>query len=504
MPESPLLDTRSIWLKTSIEPQFPAVEPGARFDVAILGGGIVGVLLAHELRNSGLSVAIIEAQKVLQGVTGYTTAKLTSQHGFVYQSVREGGVEAVRAYYEANEWAINDIRDYARTCQIDCGMTTDNAHVVVRERQNEAHFQKEIEVLREAEIPHEAFAGPDARHGGIAILRFGNQAYFHPRRYLLAILKECHEAGVKIFENSRIIEMEQGTPECVLTLANGKITADKVVVATHYPIYDSNLFVTKLAPYRSYAIAVTLEEPVPPGMFITYESENSRSARAGNIDGNPFLIIGGANHKVGQEDETADRYAEIEDYARTRYQVRDVLARWSTQDNWTPDKRAFIGHSPGRENIFMATGFNGWGMTTGRVAANILAAQIQGQEHKWASLYTPDRFHASMLGGLISENFNVAKQLVGGKVAPADQRRPHDLNVGEAAILAGNPGKLAAFRDHNGEVFCVSADCTHLGCTVAWNEAERTWDCPCHGSRFKPSGEVIHGPATKPLAPKSV
>ncbi|MBS1705262.1 MAG: FAD-dependent oxidoreductase [Armatimonadetes bacterium] len=493
-------DTQSIWIKTSLEPKYPVLPPGEHFDVAIVGAGIVGIMTAYELRQTGLRVALIEGEKILQGVTGYTTGKLTSQHGLIYDRIRKDlGVEGARKYFDANEWAITDIRTMAELENIPCDITRADAHVVIHEESSDTDLESETDALTEAAIPHEVVRSPDPRHGGRAVLKFPNQAHFHPRNFLLAILSQCAQANVHVFENSRITEIDDSSGVCRLRYFGGEVTATQVVLSTHYPILDSGFFVAKLAPYRSYAIAVKLSEPVPPGMFIGHEEEGMRSTRPAFAYGEPVLIVGGENHKVGQSTDSAACFQALEDWARTHYQVESIYAHWSTQDNWTPDHRPFIGKSPGKENIFVATGFGGWGMTTGRVAAHILAKQIVCENHAWEELYNPSRFVLDMLPDLLKENLNVAAQYIGDKVKAVETRSAEDLVPGEAQVLQTSEGRVAAYRDAQGALHTVSADCTHMGCQVAWNNAEKTWDCPCHGSRFSPDGEVIHSPATKPL-----
>lgn len=494
-------DHESLWLKTSEATAFPQLLTSTAYDIVIIGAGIVGISTAHMLINSGQRVALIDGDGVLSGVTGNTTGKLTSQHGLIYHRIRDslGDVHA-QHYYEANEWAIKQVREHVLAHKVDCDFTAEDAFVVVRDEMSENALQREINALDELNIPHEVMRGFDERHGGFAMLKFPNQAHFHPRKYLLHLLKECIAGGIEIYEDSRVEDIQEHKSHCILKMQDIEIIANQVVVATHYPIHDSGLFVTKLAPYRSYAIAVKLLEPIPKGMYISHEDDPLRSTRPAFYNGEPVMIVGGGHHKVGQMHDAHRQYEMLEGWAATRYKVDSVVAQWSTQDNWTPDHRPFIGRSPHRDRIFLATGFGGWGMTTGIVAGQILSSALDGIEHEWASLYSPDRFSFEMVPKLVTENLNSAVHLVGDKIADTDHRKPEQLQPGEAAVLDSPLGRMAVHRDEEGTLHMVSAQCTHWGCQVGWNSAEKTWDCPCHGSRFACDGTVLHGPAVKPLA----
>ncbi len=495
----------SLWVQTSERTSYPRLADGSRFEVAIVGGGIVGVLVAHRLRGQGRRVALIEGRRVLEDVTGYTTGKLTSQHGMIYHHlIKSLGAEKARAYYEANQQGLADLRDAAARNLIDCDMTSETSGVVFCGDKAEEDAQKEADALSELDIPHEVVHSPHPRHGGAVQVLFPDQAHFHPRRLLLALLKECRDSGVEIYEDSRIEKIEERDEDCALHFSDGMAHARQVVVATCYPIHDSGFFVAKLAPYRSYAMAVRLREPVPKGMFITHGQENMRSTRPAMRNGESILIAGGEHHKVGQEPRSPYCYAELEGWVRSKFEVDEVVARWSTQDNWTPDDRPCIGRSPHRERIFVAIGFGGWGMTTGWVAAEILAAQISDEEHPWADLYDPGRLTAEMVPEMVSENWNVAKQIAKDTLTPGETLTAGQIEPGDARIVAGRQDRVAAYRDPAGHLHCVSAICPHMGCQVAWNEAEGSWDCPCHGSRFSPNGEVLQGPATVPLSPREI
>jgi Rieske Fe-S protein len=285
---------------------------------------------------------------------------------------------------------------------------------------------------------------------------------------------------------------------------HGTITAGWVVQATHLPISDTGGFFARTHPMRSYALSARLAGPVPQGMYLSVDTP-SRSVRSAHMDGEEVVILGGEGHKVGQDPDTRERYAALEAWARREFPIRSIDYRWSAQDYVPADHVPFVGRvSPASEPVLVATGFKKWGMSNGSAAGVMLADRIAGRRNAFADFFDTNRLNPRQsVRELVKENANVVKRFVGDRLR-TETRSVADLAPGEAAVLVEGTERAAVYRDDAGAVHAVSPVCTHMGCTVTWNTAETTWDCPCHGSRFNCDGEVIQGPAVKDLEPKEV
>jgi glycine/D-amino acid oxidase-like deaminating enzyme/nitrite reductase/ring-hydroxylating ferredoxin subunit len=331
-------------------------------------------------------------------------------------------------------------------------------------------------------------------------VRLDDQAQFHPRKYCLGLAATVPGEGSHVFELTRAADVDEER-RCLVRTDRGTVSAQHVVVATHLPFLDRGGFFARTYPSRSYALSARLDGPVPSGMYLGVGSP-TRSVRAAHVDGQPVVILGGEGHKVGQDDDTRQRYEALEAWARSQFPVRSIDYRWSAQDYMSVDGLPFVGPaSSGSERVLVATGFQKWGMSNGAAAAITLADRIAGRENRWASLFDTERLNARQsLKELLKENADVVKRFVGDRLGTELRRAPEDLGAGEAGVMTSGAERVAAYRDPDGVLHAVSAACTHLGCTVTWNTAETTWDCPCHGSRFTVDGEVLEGPAVRPLA----
>ncbi|MBS1715547.1 MAG: FAD-dependent oxidoreductase [Armatimonadetes bacterium] len=493
------VNRQSLWLASSDRSGWPQVPPGSTFDVLIVGGGIVGFATAFFLRGSGLSVALIEGSRMLTGVTGHTTGKLTALHDLIYAHLTKAvGAKMAWDYYEANTWGIRFVRDAVSTYGIDCDLEEDFACTYAVSEEGLHAVMEEHRACQDLGIPTtlDGTCVPFDVRGGV---RLDGQALYHPVKFLQGLVEEAQKGGVAFYERSRCIELREGSDLCTVKLDSGEIHAGHVVMATNYPVHDTALYVAKLSPYRSYAAAFELDGDVPEGLCISTDPVDIGSFRRASLRGKDVLIAGHGHHKVGQEPETGLCYQKLIEWARAHFPVKQVLHMWSTQDNFTPDRVPFVGRLNAKQRVLTATGFNGWGMAQGFAAARILADDLTGQENPWSELYSPGRFDWAMVPEAVKENVNVAGHLVGGLVRPAERDNLVGLAPGESVIVQLQDGHGAAHCTQSGELVIVSASCTHMGCQVTWNPAEKTWDCPCHGSRFAYDGTVVHGPATKPL-----
>ena len=474
--------------------------------MAVIGGGIVGITTALLLTEAGVRVVVLEADRLVHGMTGHTTAKVTSQHGLIYDCLRSRfGLDGARTYGDANETALAWIAERVERDGIECDFRRRTAYVYAASPSERSQLESEAEAAAAAGLPArmtDTVPLPFAVHGA---LRFDDQAEFHVRRYLLALVDALPAGGCRIFEHTRAVEVDSHQQPAVVKTAGGRVIADQVVVATHYPFLDRSLAFARVHPERSYAIGCRIAGSPPDGMLISAGSP-TRSVRAVPVDGEELLLVGGEGHRTGTGGDTEQRYGRLEHFAREHWDVRSIDYRWSAQDNTTIDELPYVGRlSPREDRVFMATGFAKWGMTGGTAAALLLTDLLQGHESPAASLFDPNRLTLrASAPRLVKENVKAGLRFVGDRLTKPGRRSAEDLRPGEGDIARLNGERVAAYRDEDGTLHAVSPTCTHLGCQVNFNAAERTWDCPCHGSRFAPDGRVLQGPAVHGLERKPV
>jgi glycine/D-amino acid oxidase-like deaminating enzyme/nitrite reductase/ring-hydroxylating ferredoxin subunit len=485
----------SLWLDTTPETRLPVLQPGLAVDVVIVGGGLAGLTTAALLKEAGRTVAVVEARRIVHGVTGYTTAKVTSLHGLIYDHlIRHFGEEKARAYGEANQAAIELIASRVQQRGIDCDFSRTEAYTCVEAADQRDRIEAEVEAAQRLGLPASFTEQLPLPFPVAAAIRFDNQARFHPRKYLLALADGIPGDGSYLFEQTRVTDLSEGEP-CTVVTDRGEITAREVLLTTHFPVIDKAFYFARLAPYRSYVLAVRLSGPVPSGMHLCEEPFYSLRSHPGPQG--ELLLVGGEKHKAGQGGDTVACYQRVEQWAREHFPVLSVDYRWSTQDNWTLDRVPYIGRAaPASHHLYVATGFGGWGMTGSTVAGMLLRDLILGRENPWAELYDPNRFNLESVPSLVRENTDVAGHFLGDRLRHALEL---ELVPGEGAVVETEQGKVAMYCGEDGTLHRLSPLCTHMGCLVSWNPAERSWDCPCHGSRFGAEGAVIHGPAIKDM-----
>jgi glycine/D-amino acid oxidase-like deaminating enzyme/nitrite reductase/ring-hydroxylating ferredoxin subunit len=494
----------SFWIDSGPpQPDFPELDKDVRTDIAVIGGGIVGITTALLLVEAGVRVVLLDANRVARGVSGHTTAKVSSQHGLIYAQLNaKFGSDAARTYGAANESALRWISDRVERDGIECDFRRQSSYAYVTSSSKRSELEEEVSAACAAGLPASLVEETPLPYRVEGAVRFDNQAEFHVRKYLLALTDQLAAGDCEIYENSRAVEVDEDET-CVVKTPGGRVIADRVVVATHYPFLDRSLAFARVQPQRSYALLCRLDGEPPAGMHISVDSP-SRSVRAVPLDGEELLLVGGEGHKPGTGGDSEQRYRRLEDFAREHWNVVSVDHRWSSQDNMTVDGLPYVGSlTPRTHRVQMATGLAKWGMTNGTAAALILADALQGRENSWAELFNPYRLTPrASARKFLTENAQVGLHFLGDRLKHRGSRSPADLAPGEGDIVRHDGEKVAAYRDERGELVAVSAICTHLGCQVNWNTAEKSWDCPCHGSRFSPSGEVLHGPAVHRLERK--
>jgi glycine/D-amino acid oxidase-like deaminating enzyme/nitrite reductase/ring-hydroxylating ferredoxin subunit len=488
----------SIWFQGLDRPTRPALEEDVHVDACVVGAGISGLSAAFELSRSGASVLVLEARQVGAGASGYNTAKLSSLHGLTYARLeRQLGAERARLYGAANERGIERVHEIAGELGIECDLRRKPNLVYAESDDERSDVEREVEAARRASLPARLVEETDLPYAIAAAVQFERQAEFHPVKYLEGLAGGLEAEGVRVCEGNRVVSVSGGSPCRVRTEGGRTVTAGAVVVATQLPILDRGAFFARCHPERSYVVAAPHEGPAATGgMYLSTESP-AHSVRVHELDGRPWLLVGGESHKTGHGD-AAERYRRLEAWARERFGMEPEL-RWATQDQMPVDGVPFIGPvDPVSKNVYVTTGFRKWGLAMGIAAGELLAALVDGRDHPWAKLFDTSRLRPRAgAASFAKENLDVALRFFGDRVAKRGSAE--SIEPGEGRVVGAGLGQRAVHRDDDGNLHALSARCTHLGCIVNWNAGERTWDCPCHGSRFGIHGEVITGPAVRPL-----
>ncbi|MCK9246899.1 MAG: FAD-dependent oxidoreductase [Anaerolineaceae bacterium] len=489
-------ESRGYWNATATTTEFPALGGEQNVDIAIVGGGIVGVTTARLLKDRGWTVALVEARRVGRQVTGQSTAKVTSQHGLLYQTLEEKfGEHRARLYGEAQEAAVRLIGDLVERHHIHCDLTSSQAYTYTLDSDQVAQLEKEVEVTRRLGLPASLVHECEMPFEIAAAIRFDQQLQFHPTNYVAGLAATLPGTGSHVFENSRVIEWE---PNRVIT-DQGVVNARYIVMATHLPLGQVGAYYSRAFPNAEPVIAARINDDIQ-GMYLS-AAEPSYSIRCHRQEsGDLYAIVAGSTFKPGHPDEEQHQFEAIEEWLRKNFVVGPVTHRWVNEDYVSMDNAPLVGWSSSMgADYLVATGFAGWGISNGTAAAMMLCDLVDGIENPWLELFDSKRFKP-LIGGrkFLKESASVASHLVTGylsrKLSSYDE-----LERGKAAIMSIEGHNIAAFRDEDGAIHAVSAVCTHMGCIVGWCENDRCWDCPCHGSRFALDGEVLHGPAVRPL-----
>lgn len=498
------LSPRSYWIESTknMLHEYPSLSENTKTDVIVVGGGIAGITCAYLLRKEGLSVTVLEADRIAHGTTGHTTAKVTSQHGLIYHRLTEQlGSELARQYADANETAIREIKALTESLKIDCDFIPQQAFVFTENEDYIQELHDEIDAVQKLGIKAafvESIPFPFTIKGA---MRFDDQAQFHPLKYTLSLAKTLTDNGGKIFEKTRAVEIGFDDGFTVVTQDGKKITAGIMVIASHYPFYNKHgMYFTRIYQERSYVTAIKHSEPYPGGMYINAEKP-TRSLRSQKNGDEELILVSGAHHKSGQCEDTWEKYGELFDFANPYFTITDIPYRWSTQDCMTLDNVPYVGNfTEDTPNLYIATGFGKWGMTNSMASGMLLRDLIVKGESPWKDVYNPSRgTKAASAISFVTENLNVAKNLIGGKLERLEKEEDIKLAPGEGKVVELYGKRAGVYRSDEGILYIVNTTCTHMGCELNWNAAERTWDCPCHGSRFSYEGKIIEGPAVKEL-----
>jgi glycine/D-amino acid oxidase-like deaminating enzyme/nitrite reductase/ring-hydroxylating ferredoxin subunit len=489
-----------LWALDADDRSWPALERELEIDVAVVGGGIVGLATAHFLGGSGLGVAVLEGRRIGHGATARSTAKATSQHGPLYRRlVSDIGEEGARLYGHGNEealaWIVAQAGDQPRVLQRTSG------YVYAAEPDTAEELREEAETAARLGLPATFLPDLDLPVESRGAVRFANQAQINPCLFLRTLAGKLPES-IAVHEESRVIEVEHGEP-CLVRTGAPRVRARWVVIATQMPVIGEGRFYAKAFPHAHPVVAARVAPgAVPDGMFISARPP-IRSFRRAHVAGAEYVVATGPTFKPGESDAEARAFQELEGWLAATFRLGPERFRWVNEDFRPMDGLPFIGAASGdTPHLLVATGFDAWGITTGVMAARMLAETIEGRRHPLSEHLDASRIRpVKGATTFVTENVRSGMALVRDRVIGAKQRSLDDIAPGDGGIVRHHGHRIAVSRTAAGELTAVSAICTHLGCVVGWNAIDRTWDCPCHGSRFAASGEVVSGPAVSPLEP---
>ncbi|WP_415280059.1 FAD-dependent oxidoreductase [Clostridium perfringens] len=475
---------KSVWSESCKFRKREALNKDIKTDVLVIGAGIAGILTAYMLKQNGREVVVIDAAEIASGNTKNTTAKITSQHDLIYSKlITEFGEEKARQYAKANELAIKKYKEIIEDKRIECDFEEKPAYVYSL---NEVDVLKEeVEAAKKLGIDAEFVQEVNLPFKIKGAVKFNNQAQFNPLKFLRGISNE-----LVIYENTRALEIKEN----LVVTSGGNITANNIVVATHYPIMNApGYYFMKMHQERSYVLALENTSEID-GMYIDLNKEGYSFRTYNNL-----LLLGGISHRTG-ENEEGGSYDELRKVAKKLYPKAKEKYYWSAQDCMTIDGIPYIGrYSSETPNIYVATGFNKWGMTSSMVSAMIISDMILEKENDFSEIFSPRRFDLSLsINNIANDLIETAKNFIAQKVYIPSSEIEHIKN-GHGGIIEYNGEKVGVYKNKEGKEFFVSTKCTHLGCQLSWNADELTWDCPCHGSRFDYKGRLIGSPATKDL-----
>ena len=508
--------TTSVWMGATETGDESPLLLDAHADVCIVGAGIAGLTTAYLLALEGKRAIVVDDGPTAGGESCRTTAHLVSAlDDRFYQLERLHGEKGARLAAQSHEWAIDQIERIVRDEKIDCDFGRVDGYLFVPPGDDLAQLDRELQAAHRAGLTgvSRVDRAPVASFDTGPALRFPHQGQFHAMKYLRAVADAAKRHGAQIYNGTRVTRIEGGKAAHVET-NRGVIHAGAIVVATNSPINDLVAIHTKQAAYRTFVVGTRVRRNSLPRILLwdtpdpyhyvrihqVRPGERVDRMRPAQPEGYDVLIVGGEDHKTGQANDAEERFERLEAWTRERFgEIREFEYRWSGQVMEPVDGLALIGRNPlDHDNVYIATGDSGNGMTHGTIAGMLLTDLIVGRENPWAGLYDPTRKSLGAIKEFAKENLNVAVQYA-DLVTPGEVSDVGEVKPGEGAILRRGAGKVAVYRDEHGELHERSAFCTHLGCVVRWNSLERTWDCPCHGSRFQIDGHAVNGPAIAAL-----
>lgn len=533
----------SYWINSEKNKEkYNKLEKNIETDICIIGGGITGISTAYYLTKENLKVTVLDMGKIGFQTTGNSTAKITSQHGLFYKYLKDSkGEDFARLYYDANEDAIKNIKKIVEKENIECDLECQSAYVLAANREEVQKVKDEVEVVRGFGGHAEYLEREDIDKNllilnPLAAIRFKNQAQFNSYKYTIELAKICKNLGANIYENTKVVDVRDEKDYYYLETEDGyKIKAKYLVITTKYPIINiPGFYFMKMYQSTSYGISIPVKEKLFDGMYITstnpkvslrmakvdnniikdvvdgdienyakQDKENKKQVKEkqnSKIDYEYVLIVVGADHKTGEKTDLSNSYKKLENIAKQIYPQGKVENYWNTEDCITLDKIPYIGkYSSMWENAYVATGFNKWGITTSNIAANIITDMIIGRKNRYEDIFISTRVepvkNRQEVGNMLKETVS---SLVLKKFELPESEQA-SLKNEEGKIIEIEGEKVGAYKDKEGRIYTIVPKCAHLGCELSWNNLDKTWDCPCHGSRYDYTGKMLYGPTVKDL-----
>lgn len=533
----------SYWINSEKNKEkYNKLEKNIETDICIIGGGITGISTAYYLTKENLKVTVLDMGKIGFQTTGNSTAKITSQHGLFYKYLKDSkGEDFARLYYDANEDAIKNIKKIVEKENIECDLECQSAYVLAANREEVQKVKDEVEVVRGFGGHAEYLEREDIDKNllilnPLAAIRFKNQAQFNSYKYTIELAKVCKNLGANIYENTKVVDVRDEKDYYYLETEDGyKIKAKYLVITTKYPIINiPGFYFMKMYQSTSYGISIPVKEKLFDGMYITstnpkvslrmakvdnniikdvvdgnienyakQDKENRKRVKEkqnSKIDNEYVLIVVGADHKTGEKTDLSNSYKKLENIAKQIYPEGKVEDYWNTEDCITLDKIPYIGkYSSMWENAYVATGFNKWGITTSNIAANIITDMIIGRKNRYEDIFISTRVepvkNRQEVGNMLKETVS---SLVLKKFELPESEQA-SLKNEEGKIIEIEGEKVGAYKDKEGRIYTIVPKCAHLGCELSWNNLDKTWDCPCHGSRYDYTGKMLYGPTVKDL-----
>jgi glycine/D-amino acid oxidase-like deaminating enzyme/nitrite reductase/ring-hydroxylating ferredoxin subunit len=494
----------SIWIDTTPATSYPSLGGDIEVDVAIVGGGITGITAAWILARAGRSVALLEKGRIAMSETGHTTAHIVSSTDADYEDlIKEHGEENARLNTRAILDSIEFMKKTIGELKIDCAFREVPGYLYTEVEEHREYLQRQREFLDKSLVPTVWVDRVPLPFSVLGALRFDRQHEFHIRKYLLPLAEDAVKEGAKIFEQTHVEEVENGEP-CLLRTDRGTVRAREVLLTTHAPLNDRGALWVKMAVTRTYVVAAPIEgrDDISDGLYWDTEMPYHYT-RTLKTDRGRYLIVGGEDRPVGDPENDEERYTALEAYCRERFKVSEFPYRWSGQINEPADMLPFIGGTETADHVYRATAYSGTGMTYGTVAAMLLSDLVLGRANPYTELFAPRRTKLKSIVEEVKETMRGPRRLVAKALGlDVETKSLDDVAPGEGRIVKVDGEKLAVYRATDGTITSLDPTCTHMGCTVAWNGLEKSWDCPCHGSRFAIDGQVLNSPATTPLAKK--
>jgi glycine/D-amino acid oxidase-like deaminating enzyme/nitrite reductase/ring-hydroxylating ferredoxin subunit len=491
--------TQSIWESVEM-PQFPCLQEDLKAEVCVIGGGITGLLVAYELLKRGRQVVVVEASRIGSGQTGRTTAHLTYQLEEELQVlIKQLGKEKLQMFLDSHRQAVDRLEEIARDEQIECDFKRLDGFLFLGREDQKDLLHKEISAAREIGVELDFIEDTPLLSHRIPAVRFPRQGQFHPPKFLAGIARSIQSMGGLIFEETHVGEIGKRQDQAILKTDNGqRIEARQLVVCTHSPVNTRFHIHTKQFAFRTYALGFAWNGPAQDDVLLWDTEDPYHYVR---FQGQT-IIVGGGDHRTGQEPQT-DPFYELERWSRASLpMLGEIEWRWSGQIFEPADQVAYIGRNPGVEkNVFIATGESGIGMTSAAIASMLIPDLMEDKSHPWEKLYDPSRTPIRSLTEYVKENVNVALQYKDW-ITPSEVTDVSDIPLDKGAVMREGISRSCIYHDEDDQFEKKSAICPHLGGIVHWNDVEKTWDCPCHGSRFNVHGQVIEGPSISGLQDK--